>query len=204
MEYVVNARCGARCSRAPAGWPFRTCCEGRPVRKRSRVRPSGGLAQHIFELFQIFVHILVEGVAVRAQPVQTGQDLPAEGGVVRRKDPGYGDYCAQRDAETDFTGTLGGLLGTAEQFFAGITAESQYRSGDADAALETAFDSLGESFDTADAVTYVAGAAIEADDASFCGQILSRLDGLSADGNAFDEDMHEDLKEFKDMLREAA
>ena len=53
-------------------------------------------------------------------------------------------------------------------------------------------------------MTYVAGAAIEADDASFCGQILSRLDGLSADGNAFDEDMHEDLKEFKDMLREAA
>ena len=131
-------------------------------------------------------------------------DAAAEYGAILRKDPGYGDYCAQRDAETDFTGALGGLLGTAEQFFAGITAESQYRSGDADAALETAFDSLGESFDTADAVTYVAGAAIEADDASFCGQILSRLDGVGADGNAFDEDMHEDLKEFKDMLREAA
>ncbi len=131
-------------------------------------------------------------------------DAAAEYGAILRKDPGYGDYCAQRDAETDFTGTLGGLLGTAEQFFAGITAESQYRSGDEAGALETAFDSLGESFDTADAVTYVAGAAIEADDASFCGQILSRLDGLSADGNAFDEDMHEDLKEFKDMLREAA
>ena len=128
----------------------------------------------------------------------------AEYGAILRMDPAYEDYCAQRDAETDFTGVLGGLLGTADQFFAGITAESQYRSGDKSAALDTAFDSIGSSFDDADAVTYVAGAAVEADDTDFCGQILSRLDALGAEGNAFDEDLHEDLKEFKDMLREAA
>ena len=128
----------------------------------------------------------------------------AEYGIILRMDAGYDEYCAQRDAERDFTGSLGGLLGTADQFFAGITAESQYRSGETQAALDTAFESIGASFDDADAVTYVAGAAIEAEDAACCGQILSRLDELSAEGNAFDEDLHEDLKEFKDMLREAA
>ncbi len=131
-------------------------------------------------------------------------DAAAEYGALLRKHPSYADYCAARDAETDFTGPLGGLLGTADQFFAGITAESQYRCGDKDAALETAFDSIGDSFDDADAVTYLAGVAVEAQDADFCGRILSELDGLGGEGNAFDEDLHEDLKEFKDMLREAA
>ncbi len=131
-------------------------------------------------------------------------DAAAEYGAILRIDPGYEEYCAARDAETDFTGPLGGLLGTADQFFAGITAESQYRCDQKDAALETAFDAIGSSFDDADAVTYLAGAAIGAQDADFCGRILDELDGLSEDGNAFDEELHEDLKEFKDMLREVA
>ena len=49
------------------------------------------------------------------------------------------------------------------------------------------------------AIVYLGVVAVEQEDAAFCSQILSRLDGMQ-----LDEELSPGLKEFKDMLREVA
>lgn len=112
-------------------------------------------------------------------------------------DEGFDDYCAKRDNEI-----ASDDIGDTDQYLIGIVAESLYRLGDADSkskALNLVCAAANNEFRQQSAIVYLGVVAAEQEDAAFCSQILSRLDGMQ-----LDEDLDLDLKKFKDMLREVA
>lgn len=117
----------------------------------------------------------------------------AELGARLLADEDFAQYCEQRDAAE--SSPL--VVSSYRQYAAGIVAESQYRTGNGTFALNTAFDALGDTFSYNNAVVMVGMVAIDSQDAAFCGEMLNRLDALP-----LDEDIDQDLKSFKDMLRD--
>ena len=86
------------------------------------------------------------------------------------------------------------------QYFSGIVAESQYRVGKGDLAIDTAFSALDEiEFPRFlnNAVVYLGTAAVDEGDAAYCEQILSRLEQEYAQ-----VELYPGLAEFETMLRD--
>ena len=109
-------------------------------------------------------------------------------------DEGFDDYCAKRDNEI-----ASDDIGDTDQYLIGIVAESLYRTNQKENALNLVCAAANNEFRQQSAIVYLGVVAAEQEDAAFCSQILSRLDGMQ-----LDEDLDLDLKKFKDMLREVA
>ena len=121
----------------------------------------------------------------------------AEYGAILLQRDDFSAFCAACDQKN------GGEQGTAasrvkvesSQYFVGIVAASQYKTGIA-AAMDTAFSALGNNqFSEGNAVVFLASVAMTSDDKEYCSDILWRLSSLHPTGEDYDY-----FKTFSDSL----
>ena len=105
----------------------------------------------------------------------------AEYGVKFLDDSDFSEYCAGRDADTQGNAAI---RSSYAQYAAGIVSSAQYYTGAEEFALNTALESLGETFPQNNAAIYLAASAMEKEDTDFCKLLLERLEVLSVKNDA--------------------
>ena len=97
----------------------------------------------------------------------------AEYGVILLEREDFSSYCERRE------NAMAGQKYDYAQFAAGIVSVSLYYDGQTDAAVKVAFDAVGSSFPTGNAVIYLLSAACDAEkDADTCRILLTALQEL--------------------------
>ncbi len=87
----------------------------------------------------------------------------------------FSEYCGRLDA--GMSSSEQEMLGDSAQYYAGITAVSQYYIH-SELSIDTAFNALNDSFPAENAVVFLSFAAMGKEDKPFCVLILERLDKL--------------------------
>ena len=120
-------------------------------------------------------------------------DIAADYGQRLMARADFEDFCKERDVEN----TDGGASASYAQYTAGIVAVAQYRTGDGDSALKTAFALNTNSFTENNSAVTLAMTAMDEGDKEFCARILQELRTLAENINF---DMEQDIANLETLI----
>lgn len=110
-------------------------------------------------------------------------------------DSDFGRYCAARDQQTAGNDNI---HKSYSQYISGIVSTAQYYTGEEEAALNTAFSALGQTFPKYNAVKDLTVSARIKDDKIFCGQILERLQDMKVEDSQEQELLRNFISDLAD------
>lgn len=119
----------------------------------------------------------------------------AEYGLKLLADPDFERYCAARDQQTAGNDNI---HKSYSQYISGIVSTAQYYTGEEEAALNTAFSALGQTFPKYNAVKDLTVSARIKDDKIFCGQILERLQDMKVEDSQEQELLRNFISDLAD------
>lgn len=118
----------------------------------------------------------------------------SEYGVILLDAEDFEKYCSEKDSQNSESSFV---RGSYAQYMTGLVAVSQYYIGDV-AALDTAFGSVGKTFEENNAVVFLTSAAIGRQDKEACAEIFSRLSSLnpSSEYQVYFEEFYSSLEAY--------